>query len=613
MNTEISSLEVLQNHLNLLQNTAQKKQTLDSEEQKIYSKFLSELEDYLSRKSSNSDSESFQKLCKRISTLDSSYLLPESILKNLCSYMQRILPDSSLTSLFTLENLCKGTLSLINSGMNFPMTLYGFFVDGQHAWKQRKYECVLQSILKAIEKETLHSVDLQQIYERLKSIRNEDKTPLQQVTLQWLTPLLDPSPDPRTNYRQFIEGLRFASQQPEFLQQKEQALSDVEEDSLIKLTKNVCYYRFAKVNLYAFCENLVMMMLHEGMKNLVPDYQGTAQEVFSLPLLNQFKAIRAASLSLKEPQAWSLIQKASASMNLYYDPQLKSNIPFVFCDFMLTQNHGLRILRMGTPNNSHNGVNPEFKLFLTSCEQRNEKILYVSEQAEGWVVEAHRNYLNKQMIDEFKNIFFMVILSKDTPFYHQSGEYSSSYLIAQEFKDLFLAQLKSSGTGYYFNDKWLNNAQFTERLARCLNEIHEDVFSNERLLSRQQRLDFIEIAYARLIYEIIDFLKFEHQILINFLSVTCRDCNDRAVITLILLIALGLHYLGKYHLPEMQQMLMVFIHSPKMLVMKEEMNGRRERLISALAVLNQPEVMISLKVRQQSNPIVSEFISPCNF
>jgi hypothetical protein len=401
-----------------------------------------------------------------------------------------------------------------------------------------------------------------------------------------------------------------ASEEPEFIQQKELALAGKPYDALAELCLRACYYRFTEVHLYAFCENLIMTMIHEGIKTLEPDYTGPPQDVFSLPLTKQFEAIQAASLGLKEPPTWSLVQKTSAAANLGFDPQRKSNIPFVLCDIILNQNHPLRVLRMGTPNNSHNGVNPEFKLFLTSCVQRNEKMLLVSEQAEGWRVEAHRNYLNKQMTEEFPNHFFMIILTKDTPFYHQTGPYAASYFTAQEFKETFLAQLKSPGTGFYFNDLWLKHSQFIERIIRCLNEVHEDVFSQERLLSRQQRLDFIEIAYARLIYETMAFLNMEHQVLVNFLCVACRDSNDRAVITLTLLTALCLHYLGKYHAPEMQRMLAVFIHSPKMLVMKEEMNWRRERLISALVALNQPDVMISLKVRHQSNPIVSDFIFP---
>ncbi len=599
-------LSRLMDDLNHLEAYAQNKQASSKEAQTAISNWTSQLEKYLVQPDTCDDREKFQQLSRKISRIDPNYKFSGPLLQNICSLMNRSFPVAPSSSLFTLENIWETAANLVKSCLYIPNTLQGVFLDGQSEWKQQKYKLVLNAILKAFSTDTLIPLELKSLYENLKAI--EIKSPLEKMAFDCICPLIEPSDNPGAQYRQFIDALRTASRQSEFIQQIELALAGKPNDPYAACILRACYYRFSEVYLYDFCENLIEMMLKEGMRTLHPDCHEPLPDVFDLPLDQQFKAIQAVSLSFKEPLSWSLIQRSSAFTNICYDPQRKSNIPYILCSIIPHSNHPLKIIRMGTPTISSSSITPEFKLFLTSCSLREKKFLYISFQSENWHVEASRNQLLKPLAQEFPHRFFLVILSKDTPFFHQTGLHGIPYQTAEIFINDFLAQLYSNQTGFYFEASWLENLGFRDRLTACLQEVHQDIFNEERILSRQQRLDFIEIAYARLLLEIIDYLKLEHRCLIDFLCVACRDCNDRAVITLALLTALSLHYLGKYHTPQFHRMLQVFIHAPKMLVIKEEMNLRRERLISALNTLAQPEVMIHLRLRQQYSQIVKDLI-----
>ena len=67
-------------------------------------------------------------------------------------------------------------------------------------------------------------------------------------------------------------------------------------------------------------------------------------------------------------------------------------------------------------------------------------------------------------------------------------------------------------------------------------------------------------------------------------------------------------YLGKVNDPETRRMLMVFIHAAKMLVKKEEMNSRRDRLISVHERFQKPSVQLALYERHEKNRILQDFI-----
>jgi hypothetical protein len=596
------SLNTLMEQMDCLQHYAQNEKTLDPEAQQTFSLFLQNLKACLDSSHSLIESDRFTHLCDKICKIEKSFSIPEELLKTICNLARKILPPHPSNSSLNFHNVYNASSSLLHSCLHISETLNWLFIDGQHEWKQQKYELVLKSIIQAFKEE---NVDLTKTYTELKALNPDSLSTLQKMTLNWLDPLLAPSNNLKDTYRQFISNLRAACRY--LLSHEQKQLLENSHDPLVLLTSKACYYRFNEVHMYTFSEKLVALMIQDGMKNLHPENPEAPQDVFSLTLKQQFEAIRAASHQLKEPQIWSLAQKGSASTNLWYDPQLKSNIPYVLCDVTLTSQHPLRILRMGTPTNSAEGVTPEYRLFLHYCQQKNEKVFYASEQAENSWVEGSRNQQIRQLSKDFPGTFFMIVLPNDTPFYHQAAPFNSPLQTFQDFKEAFKHQIQSPQGGFYFDQSWLEHPTFSRRIEECLNEIHEDIFSQNSLLSLEQRLDFIEIVYARIILEMICFLKLEQHALIKFLFLICRDDNDRAVKSKVTLVSLCLLYLGIFSTPESQKMLKVFTHAPKMMVMKTEMNERRERLISVLETLSKPEAMLRLRLRQTTHQIVTDF------
>ncbi len=585
-------------HLSLY---AQNQQTRLPEVQQAHALFLQNCKAYCDNHPNPTDPNQIVLFCNKINLISKSFTIPEDILKKIAEVVDKTGFSKASTVMSKLSNIFTTTASTLKSCWHLSETLQWLFIDGKHAWKQQKYQLVLQNIVDAFHHD---NVDLNLTYKTLQGTDQETLSEWQKMTLSWLKPLLEPSENFKESYRLFIVHLRTACR---YLLDKEQKdLLEKFEDPLVQLTGKICYYRFSEVHLYGFCEKLVEMMIQDGMKSLNPLHKESLEDVFKIPLNQQFEAIHAASSQLKEPQIWTLAQKASATTNLYYDPQLKSNIPYVLCDLALSPQHSLRILRMGTPTNSTEGITPEFRLFLHYCKSKNEKVFYTSEQAENSWIESGRNQQIRLLAQEFQDTFFMIVLPNDTPFYHQKAPHNSPYQTFQDFKEDFKSQLHSVAGGFYFDKTWMEHPSFPQRIETCLNEIHEDVFAQSNLLSLQERLDFIEIVYARIVLEMISFLKLDHQILIKFLFIICRDDNDRGVKSKVTLVSLCLLYLGKFSNAESQKMLSVFTHAPKIMVMKAEMNERRERLMSVLDTLSKPEAMLRLRIRQNTHPIVSD-------
>ena len=415
---------------------------------------------------------------------------------------------------------------------HLPSNLLGFVVNGQHPWKKIKYELVVMALVNAF-KNRPNPLDLTSLKNQLEKFRKTERTNLQKLTLEVHQALLAENTESKQQYQGYIDALRKARSYPEFEQEKMKALAGQSYDPYLDHTLDVSYYRFTEVHINAFLEELLTMIIHDGLKNLDANYQGKPEDAFLQPLPNQFHAIKAASQSLKEPRLWGLMQSFCAFVNLYYDPQRKSNIPFVLCDLLLQMpknvSQRLRILRMGTPTIDQSMVNEEFKQFMTASVIRNQKLLYVSEQDEHWAPESNRNSLIKGLKKDFPKHFFMAILTKDSPFYHQDGEFNVPYMPAQLFLEKFHAEMLRTGSGFYFDEEWLKDPLFTEGLKICLTEIHEDVFGKKSILSRKERLDSIEITYARIILMMLLYLDLKENALIDFLLVACRDSNDRAM------------------------------------------------------------------------------------
>jgi len=154
---------------------------------------------------------------------------------------------------------------------------------------------------------------------------------------------------------------------------------------------------------------------------------------------------------------------------------------------------------------------PEFTGFLRQLQSREERVLVINFQDRtSW-----KDYARCQNIEEYQknaeigNSLDVVTIPKDTDFYLQSDVYIKANN-AKDFKDMLIEQVKSEeGCGFFF-PKRFNRKELLQFVDSSIDMIHKLFFGGKELLSRKNRLDFIELFYQFLTIKIISLSKPNH-------------------------------------------------------------------------------------------------------
>lgn len=153
-------------------------------------------------------------------------------------------------------------------------------------------------------------------------------------------------------------------------------------------------------------------------------------------------------------------------------------------------------------------ITPEFLSYL---RKKQEEVLLVNFQDRTlW-----REHARSKALEHLGNV---VSLSKECEFYTQEPPFSENNQII-EFKKQLAHQIFEEGTGFYFPEKSRRHIT-KEWFEEVFSSINKQFFSNKNVLSKDARLDFIEIFYACLILKIVESLKPSHLFLI------CKDGVD---------------------------------------------------------------------------------------
>lgn len=425
--------------------------------------------------------------------------------------------------------------------------------------------------------------------------QNQESTDLELKT-QELMELINSPQSSLLKYPKFIDLLREIDSLP--------YVSEFPNHPCVIFLKKICYSHYADFKIYSFCEQLVKTMLNEGRKQLQGNLEGT--DPFLQPLEDQFKCIHAAPQQLKAPIAYLFLNRLYGAVSVYFDPHRQTNIPWALYDFLLTQTDmtakKVRVLRMGTPTYQRTTfadmtymgnakIDPVFRLFVEGTADLDQKILFLSlqddfERAIG--TENKRNDAQKTLPAQYPSCFFYAILSHDSSFYYQNGEYELR-TDAGSFKSIFLEQLLTNNTGFYFPESWLADPEFQELLQTLLTNLHQILFDNRAELSHKERCSFIQIFYIFLA------LKLLVKTGADKLIFCCKDSIDRAGIENALmhyvLLILTDNEMSQDHLRAMH----VYIHAATVIVKQQEMNHRYKRLLWALEILQEPQVRMRIK------------------
>ncbi len=221
-----------------------------------------------------------------------------------------------------------------------------------------------------------------------------------------------------------------------------------------------------------------------------------------------------------------LIRNQEEGKEVGFDPILLGNLPYILFEIDINDKK-CNVTRLPCPTKqlkpSKVEIIPEFIGFLRSygSEEKKKKHLIVNLQDRTSWKEYARSHkieeLQKQV--EFAVDLNVITLAKDTDFYYQNKEYFNIDK-TKDFIFLFKQQIMSPDDYGFFFANLIKDKKFIEFIDKLFILIHENFFDNKGLLSRKERLDFIEIFYFFVICKVIEITD------PDTISFSCKDAVD---------------------------------------------------------------------------------------
>lgn len=305
-------------------------------------------------------------------------------------------------------------------------------------------------------------------------------------------------------------------------------------------------------------------------------------------LLDKDEAIRAV---LKRYPPGPLLKALEAfregEEHLGFDPLAMGNFPHQLYTFIDKDTH-TTVLRLPAPTRQEiinkAEVVPEFYAFLRALQtqmQGQRHLLFNLQDRTSWQEHARSVALeNLQKVAEIAPNLVVVTLCKDGDFYLQSGPYLNLDEAAL-FIQTFQQQIESrEACGFHFPAS-LHGQEINAFTKNALAAIHVNFFSSQEMLSRKNRLDFIEIFMQFLILKIVSMLG------PNSISFTCKDAIDTGEAESAGFYAFLKLLTGELAFsPEEQEFLLWMFYDPALHIRHRAIDSiRLTRMVSALAIL----------------------------
>lgn len=207
-----------------------------------------------------------------------------------------------------------------------------------------------------------------------------------------------------------------------------------------------------------------------------------------------------------------------------FDPFGQENYPS-----LLFSMKDRRVLRIPCPTRQEMiqraEIVEDFRGFLRALQERKESHLLVNLQDRtSWREFARCQSLEAlQRSAEFTDAFHLLTLTKGTDFYYQSHQYEKMDS-APEFCALFCAQLKGGEASGYLFPAPCRGKEFEAFCKEMITRVHEAIFDSRAKLTREERQEFIEIAYLFLTLKVWELTRAQS------ISFTCKDALDTGAV-----------------------------------------------------------------------------------
>lgn len=168
---------------------------------------------------------------------------------------------------------------------------------------------------------------------------------------------------------------------------------------------------------------------------------------------------------------------------------------------------------------------PEFISYLNYLKSTQQTHLYIN--AMKRVSSGDQKYtevIEKLNVErEFEDVLWITTLDKKSDFYWQENNYSN-ISHSEHFKKTFLHELfgKPPQESLF---KWPRQMELLAWKSHCkelIDSVHRLFFKSKNSLSLQERLDFIEIIYIKIIQSLCEILR------PDYANISCKESMDRA-------------------------------------------------------------------------------------
>lgn len=352
-------------------------------------------------------------------------------------------------------------------------------------------------------------------------------------------------------------------------------------DAVENVASSLYFSKPAIMECQAFIENLI----YEAVNDQSEEHSKAVSD--SKQLWNKLASEYAAMSKLmrRHPSGHlnKILETVEEGNYKYFDPLLQRNLPgelysLYFDDSKITS------LKIPAPvyqeyiNKA--SISEEFKAFLRSLKEKNGEVvkllIFNFQDRTSWREHVRAKVLEDlQKNPEFKDQLTVVTFPKDTEFYNQETPYEND-THADHFVHNLKEQLSGESSGFYFPES-ISKKNILKFAEEAIKTIHQLFFNGKNVLSKEQRLDFIEIFYFFLELKVIELIKPQ------FFSLASKDGVDIASGANATLFAL-LTILNQEKLSESDKELLDFLIYGSSIMIRERlmMHDKFLRIIGAL-------------------------------
>lgn len=353
--------------------------------------------------------------------------------------------------------------------------------------------------------------------------------------------------------------------------------------TLLEVVHGLCVAVFEDLHIYQELAPAITGLIHAASEGQSQEHEQTARASHLLwnALASDYAAL--AKYLKRHPNGplQKVLEVLQDGGRFSFDPLWQQNMPNPLYTLKIDGDK-VQCVHIPTPTSQEfinkAGVIEEFKGFLRAYakEEGRRFLLFNFQDRTSWRDHERCTVLEElQKGEQFEKTLTVVSLPKETDFYNQLAPYNRDNH-TEVFLSHFKEHLHDPQAGFYIPEPLLKklDKSFVEEV---LEGIHRVFFSQKNVLSREQRMDFIEIFYVLLELKILE------QTHPAAFSCTCKDGVDVGACASAELFAFMKLIQPHKITVEDRQQINLLLHTPALLVRERVLQPERfHRVLSAL-------------------------------